>query len=312
MGISSGNRLVNIVAWIINAVAASGTVAAAYGGMVNPEITSIPAILAMTLPGWLMLAVTVLVVDLFVGRIRRMAVLPVLALVVSAGPMMDYAPLNFNVFSRDDAHGKSEEFTVMSYNVYDLIDMTLDSVGRIERYNAYEPNPTVDQILETGADILALQECPALKTNRQLNITPAQSDSIARRYPFGHCVIGERIYSRYPLTPVELRQPESDWGVFSAAVADIDGRQVLLVSVHMQSIGLNDNDKALFRDLTEGEVEGRRKIKRVKQQLLSKLSSAFKERARQARLLRHEIDSIGIECDCGRRFQRYSRMLCPA
>lgn len=65
--------------------------------------------------------------------------------------------------------------------------------------------------------------------------------------------------------------------------------------MHLQSIGLNDDDKELFRDLTEGEVEGRRKMSRVKHQLLGKLSHAFKERAKQARLLRSQIDSIGIE-----------------
>ena len=73
----------------------------------------------------------------------------------------------------------------------------------------------------------------------------------------------------------------------------IMGHKTLVVSVHFQSIGLNSDDKALFHQLTEGE--GARKVKEVKQQLLGKLSLAFRERAKQARLLREQIDSLNVE-----------------
>lgn len=291
-----GNRIFTAIAGGVNVVALAGTLLAAYGGIVNPEVTSIPAIFAMTFPAWLMLSVALIAFDLILRPLRRQAMIPAIALLASAGPILDYAPLNPGILSRDNAAEPSPgEFSLMSYNVFELRDMTLDSAAMADRQKTDTPNPTVDCMLESGADILALQECPALKRNRHFNITQAQADSINAAYPFRHLHAGENIYSRYPLQPVKLQQPDSPYAIFTAAIADIDGRPTLLVSVHLQSIGLNDNDKELFRDLTEGEVEGRRKMSRVKHQLLGKLSHAFKERAKQARLLRQQIDSLGIE-----------------
>lgn len=290
-----GSHILTAMACGFNIAVMLGTLLAAYGGMVDPETTSIPAIFAMTFPAWLLLSVTLLAVDLAVRPLRRQSIIPAIGLLVSAGPIFDYAPLNFNIFDHNQRHDEAAEFSLMSYNVFELRDMTLDSAAQANRYKSDAPNPTVDCILKTHADLLALQECPPLRRNPYLSLTQAQADSIAAAYPFSHIFKGENIYSRYPLTPVALRQPNSEYAVLSAAVADIEGHPTLLVSVHLQSIGLNDDDKELFRDLTEGEVEGRRKISRVKRQLLGKLSYAFKERAKQARLLRQQIDSLAIE-----------------
>lgn len=290
-----GNRIFRAIACGVNIAAATGMLLAAYGGKIDPETTSVPAILAMTFPAWLILTVTLLIIDLFTRSIKRQAWIPALALVAATGPILDYAPLNFRFSSTDNKSADSKEFTLMSYNVFELLDMTLDSAARADRHKSDKPNPTIACILESGADILALQECPKIRANRYLNITEGQADSMNTMYPYRHLFMGENVYSRYPLTPIDIKQPDSPYAWFSAAVADIEGNPTLIISVHLQSIGLNDDDKELFSDLTEGEVEGRRKMSRVKHQLLGKLSHAFKERAKQARLLRSQIDSIGIE-----------------
>lgn len=289
------NRIFQAFACGVNIAAMLGTLLAAYGGMVNPEHTSIPAIFAMTFPAWIMLSAALLTADICLRPLRRQAAIPAIALLASAGPILDYAPLNPGIFSNDDT-GTSREFTLMSYNVFEFRDMNLDPQEAATRSKTDDtPNPTVECIIESDADLLALQECPPMLRNRHLGITQAQADSIAETYPHAYLHAGENIYSRSPLQPVSLRQPDSPYAIFSAAIADIEGNPTLVVSVHMQSIGLNDDDKELFRDLTEGEVESRRKMRRVKQQLLGKLAYAFKERAKQARLLRQQIDSLGIE-----------------
>ena len=56
---------------MINIIIALGTLAAAYGGIVNPEITSIPAILAMTFPLWLLLSVIVIVIGICIPGMRK-------------------------------------------------------------------------------------------------------------------------------------------------------------------------------------------------------------------------------------------------
>ena len=118
-------------------------------------------------------------------------------------------------------------------------------------------------------------------------------DSVYAIFPHRTGVSGENVYSRFPLYPIDLRQPESEYCWFGAAMVHIMGHKTLVISVHFQSIGLNREDKALFHQLTEGD--GTTKVKEVKQQLLGKLSNAFRERATQARLLREQIDSLNVE-----------------
>ena len=284
---------------MMNIVIALGTLAAAYGGTVNPETTSIPAILAMTFPLWLFLSIAIIITGICIRGLRKTALIPAIAMACCTGPILAYAPMHFS------APGVNEEspvpsFTLLSYNTLALNDIMRDTIITDTKLlkqaiDNGARNPIASYIISTDADILCLQEFRGLFPADALFYTKEQVDTLRHRYPYYRPFHGEDIMSRFPLEPIEMRQPESQYAWFGAAVADIQGHRTLLVSVHMQSIGLDNADKELFRDLTDGDVEGKSQIKRVRHQLLGKLSYAFKERARQARMLREQIDSIGIE-----------------
>lgn len=155
-------------------------------------------------------------------------------------------------------------------------------------------NPTLSFILKQDADIVCLQEFWwNLKPNHRI-ISPALLDSLNLQYPYRVISAGNGIFSKYPLYPIALPKLEEQSAFHSAAIAEILGHKTLIISVHLQSIGLDNSDKALYHELTEGE-SSRKAISGVRHQLLSKLSIAFRDRAKQAEIIRQQIDSLNIE-----------------
>ncbi len=71
----------------------------------------------------------------------------------------------------------------------------------------------------------------------------------------------------------------------------VDSVPLNLYNIHLQSIGLSDDDKKLYGSLTRNVTS--RKLEKARHGMLSKLSQAMKERAHQAIMLRNELDSVG-------------------
>ena len=102
---------------------------------------------------------------------------------------------------------------------------------------------------------------------------------------------GLLLWSKFPAEAIELRQSGDESASFQCARVDVDGTQLSLYNLHLQSIGLSPDDKQLYTSLTRRPTA--HKLENARYDLLSKLSAAMKARARQADLLRAQIDSIG-------------------
>lgn len=278
-----------------NALIALCTVTAAYGGMINPVHSAIPAIVAMTFPVILLICALMLFADLFI--FTKAALIPAATLLCSAGPILQICPLNVIPPQLSDEQRK-DEFKVVSYNVYGFANtLDTDTARHNEKYYRQRMrqgflNPQMSYLIHSGADIICLQERSWNQEQPFAYISQSQCDSLHAIYPydagFGVCV-----QSRMPMKPIKLRQPKELWAEFGAAEVNIGGEPVLVISVHLQSIGLNSEDKELYVNLTKGE--GGNSISKVRRNLLSKLKNAFIIRAAQARLLREQIDSLGYE-----------------
>lgn len=288
-----------VIGYTLNALLALITIASGYGDTINPADTSLPAMLAMTFPLWVVLTLIALGIDLFIDK--KMAMIPGGTLVICIGPILSFCPLNLSS-DKLSAEDETRSFTLMSYNVYGLLDCnakdlksTYDTIPmKRERDNGIS-NPTLSWILKQNCDIACLQEFDFYVTRSNRNfITTELYDSVCRQYPYR--VIGNRngILSKFPIYPIDLPQDEEKTAFHQGAIAEIQGHRTLIISAHLQSIGLDSSDKELYREITEGEG-GKQKIKEAKQQLLSKLSRAFILRARQAELIRHQIDSLNVE-----------------
>lgn len=294
-------RLARWALWTVNILAACGTVVAAYGGAVNPEVTAIPAILAMTFPAWLALTVILLAADLFL--LRRAAIVAGAALVACVGPIMNFAPLNFGAGVTDKREGgdEAQTFRLVTYNTYEMHDIYEAKTSEGQPDSFYREamaegkrNPQLSYLNRVDAQVLCMQETMMWNMNARNFCTPEQVDSFRREYPHATEYNGVSVLTALPMKPVKLPQFEGSTSVsWAAGEIDIQGHTTLVVSVHLQSIGLDDSDKALYYQITEGE--GRHRMGAVRHRLLSKLNQAFKLRARQARMLRQQIDSLGYE-----------------
>ena len=165
-------------------------------------------------------------------------------LVLCAGPILTVFPVNIHFLGLTQQE-KEQAFKVMTYNVLNFKDN--------EGVQQSQGNRTLAYILETDADIVCLQEAPALHTLHPNGIVKAQLDSIFSRYP--HYVeqtakAGETILSKYPLKVLDTPQPDWGSGHYTAYEVDIEGHPTTVVNCHLQSIGLTDNDKELYKELS--------------------------------------------------------------
>lgn len=274
----------------VNILAAVITVTSAYGGIFDPQLTILPALLSMLLPGILIGDLLLILID-FASLRGRWSLIIVASWLVSLSPLLDYSPVNLS--SRKLTPEEEEKtFTLLTYNVLHLYDFRgeIDTLSR---------NATLDYILSTDADIVSMQELEAVQTWPLWKITPEQISELEQRYPYRavNASYELTVLSRYPFTQVHLDMPEEHAIRMALFRFDIKGETVHLFNVHLESIGLSMADKTLYEDLfkkaPQSERALKRRVKEVKSHLISKLAVAFRKRAEQAELIRHTIDSIG-------------------
>lgn len=271
-------NLLKLILLIINIAGAAIMLVSAYGGHINPHFSSLPGIALMLLPLISIFMVLLLLADLMIWR--RMAFLPAFAILVCAAPLWNLCPLNL---SKPHTVPGDRELKVLTYNVYNFNYNHNSSSGNI--------NNNLSTILSSDADIVCLQEASVWNL-ASWKTFQAQADSLCERYPYRHTTSGQlTVWSRYPITEIQLVQPEDPSAFFQGLKVEIDSFPVMLYNVHLQSIGLSPEDKKLYNSITRKVTS--RKLEKAREGLLTKLSRAMKERAGQAVLLRQQMDSIG-------------------
>lgn len=277
--------------WIVLSVMVSiGCLISANGGKINPMVWAAPAIAAMTFPFWLVANIICGLVNL--RLCRPAAVLQLAALLGSAGGILAICPLNiFHSSPTTEELESPATFTIMSFNTCAFDD-----------YQNRYPNNTnrsASAIISSGADIVCLQETVEIAAARLSSITPAQIDSINSIYPYiAHDSYNERmvtVLSKYPLREIDLDQPQFSGAGYQGALADINGTEILIVSVHLQSIGLSETDRKIYRSLTDITSDTAVSYTEAGKFFYGKLTDAFRRRTVQAMSLCEQIKAIGSE-----------------
>lgn len=273
-------RLFKFILLVINIAVAAALIFSGYGGHFNPATSTLPGIALMLFPIVLGAVLFILFFDLITWR--RLAFLPALAILACAPAVWNFCPMNLSTHTLPEGY---RSIKVLSYNVsnmrdYSNNDILPDSI-----------NPTVTAILATDADIVCLQESQVTDPSLWSNI-PLQSDSITTRYPYrahGHGTLS--IWSKFPFDTLAMRQYPEASSMYQCARINIDGTPVTLYNVHLQSIGLSRDDKALYGSITRRPTT--HKLENARSSMITKLSAAMRARALEAALLRQQIDSIG-------------------
>lgn len=256
----------------------------AYCGYVDPEKSAKFAIIGMVFPVMLALNVVALLVWIIVRR-WLVALLPIAFMAVCYSAVITFSPINIS-FSNEAPTDSS--FTLLTYNVMNFEDLS----------NHKGDNSTLRYILDKNADFVVLQEGSAKIKMDKLDIIQSLMPELKNKYPYRETRMRDIvILSKHPFT-LDNEKILSNYHLHATSYkVNIKGNTLYIIGVHLESIRLTDNDKALYQEITDitksSDNLNEQKVENVKSTLLSKLSTAFKRRAVQAKDLRQYIDSIG-------------------
>lgn len=266
----------------VNSVIALGVVISCYAGDVNPVSVANAPVVAMTFPFFAVGAVVLMLFTLFFRK--WVALIPFGALLASCPAVAAYMPLHLPAKTAGD----DNEFTVMSYNVYQLYSQDGTYPGGC--------NPTLSYILAQDADIVCLQELNGLNPAKDRCITQAQIDSIHAQYPYvyigGHA---QGVFSKFPIEPVQTgfeyadRQGAADMSCFRAR---IKGHNVTVFNVHLQSFYLVASDRKMFRQLATFQAD-EHEVDDMRRHLMDKIRSASRLRVDDTSLLLRYVRKYG-------------------
>lgn len=273
--------------WVsTNVICALGLLVASYAGYINPDVIPVAGVPVMTLPGWIAIVLLLTVFNLIFAR--RTAIISGVSLLMCAVPIWNYCPLNIPHGALTPAE-QAESFTLLDYNVFGFNDRTL------KPDDSLTANRTMEYILAKNADIVCLGEADFLEESAPHHVNADQIKRLHRQYPYvllgGYTMA---FLSKYPIEalPVNYSRFEVGGGDFFAARVEIKGRKVTLFNCHFQSIGLTDEDKALYSKLTELEG-GRSSVRAARHTLIAKLAAANRKRAQQAQWLGQYLQRYG-------------------
>lgn len=270
---------------VVTAMLGTGLVVSGYAGYVNPEDCRYAGLAVLSFSIWFYALLPVIVIDAFFAR--KAAVAGVAFLAVCLPVVLDFCPLNI---SRPSAAEGEREIKLLTYNVLGFYDHSKEYPGGV--------NPTLSYIINSGADVVCLQEAEGISQSSNRCITAAQVDSLHRIYPYIYLSGWEQmILSKYPVEPVRTDfrcagSGEFDLGVFRL---DIDGCKITVFNVHLKSMDLTQADRAVYEDFAKLKNKDHIKenLKEVKRQVLGKVVAAGVARARDMAPLLKYIGHYG-------------------
>lgn len=272
-------RFLRITCWVFMTIVSIGTFASGFAGYIPPSAVKGVAILLMTFPAWLLALILMTIITAVFYR--KALVLALFTWIGCFHPILEYSPVNFSTPSPKD-YKASQLFTLLTYNVTNFSDLTSTYDGDV--------NTTLSYIMRTNADIVNLQEAEIPTVNSSKHITSAQIDSLHSLYPYilmhGK---SQMILSKFPVEAVHTGEAEiaaaarskstdSIWTVKpSSEIAvfriDVRGTPITLFDVHLQSYFLSQDDKSLYREITN--VKDTEKVKELKSTIRQVRASLF-------------------------------------
>ena len=199
------------------------------------------------------------------------------ALLLCSKPVTAYFPLNIKKKEIPEGCIKFLSYNVMCFGWHN------------DRNNPNEENDIIEYIRNSGADIVCLQEHMSIYNHKKSSSKNIQKrlehypyySEIQQRPELGH-FYGVACFSKYPIIEaVELPyKSENGSALFKL---NINGKIISIINNHLESNGLAEKDRKLYRDFFE--ERGKVKIDDIAHNMKSKLGTAFRVRAPQAEVI---------------------------
>lgn len=268
-----------------------------YGGHIDPYQSTVFALATLGFPIVLIVSTTLAIAWLIVGH-WRIALLVLVALVLSWPTLGIVSPLNTSSHTYTPQED-STKFKVLTYNV---MNFNVMKTGDDNLHNK-KGQSTVKYILDQDADVVLLQEASLAADFNDLRLIKPYLQQIKKKYPYrDHGYHDQVIWSKHPYTALEdpaikdgFASPDDPVNSYHFYARGFDvlvpGHTVRFINVHLQSIGLSEEDRQAFVNITEGKgINTKQELRKVRYSLLGKLGEAFRKHADQAKLLRQVLD----------------------
>lgn len=270
------------------------TIAAAYGGMCNPEYVTAPSVLVLALPYLAIATLLTGICWLASGRFI-MAVLAALTLFGSWKTLKDVTPLSFS----KEAYHKTHTFRLITFNCLHFADTTKSELPG---------NRAIKFLTESGADIICLQEMENLEDSLEIHHwSRSLMDSLYAVYPFraGAVKSDLKVLSKYPVEELNPKNKSAEieeewrrkrrWRLFEV---DIYGTKLPIVNFHMTSYQLSDEEREVVSEI-KGVSTAKKSYKEFRTEIFPKLGLAFRTRADNVKEMISTTEGIEPLIACG-------------
>lgn len=242
--------------------------ATGYAGHLSPPAHPYLSLAGYAFPLFLCLNLAFIVLWMYIRW--TYIILPFAGFILACQPVTTYCPLNL---PQQPPQGciKVLSYNILGFNPSVVPDGT--------------PNPILEYIARSDADIVCLQEYAAIAGEDSLkavidSLYPHRDTLLSRGYrlPAGDVVA---IYSRYPIKRKAHIPITTKGNTLGAFVLDIDGEEVHVINAHLETVGLTMEEKSHFSAMVHGQTQ-RRAMRRESENLVRKLSESTVMRAPQA------------------------------
>ncbi len=273
--------LVKTILRIISFVIFGITILAAFGGRVDPSISALPSTLTLALPYLTILTAVITIAWICTHKFITGA-LGVITLLIIWTPASVAVPLNFS----KKADGNLRTFKLLTYNIIH---------GWDQRQPDYKGNRSFEYVMNSGADIVCLQEVAEWRDYEIPNYSTF-ADSLNKIYPYtaGTWVNDIKVLSKYPVelantAMLPLTSPEQK--EFDIYKVTMGSNQMWLINFHMPSFALSTKDRDVVTEMTKSNGISK-SIHDYKTSVSPKLSKGYTKRAECVRKMLNTLQYL--------------------
>jgi endonuclease/exonuclease/phosphatase family metal-dependent hydrolase len=160
-----------------------------------------------------------------------------------------------------------------------------------------KPNPVIQYVIDSKADIVCMQECMMGTKNHFL--TKEKIAGALSMYPYHYSLplvdyrnysIGLAVYSKYPIVKSWKIRYDSSFNGSTVHEINVNGKKVMLVNNHLESFKLTMEDRSKYaefiKNINSDTFDG------LRETVQRKLGSAYLIRAEQAEIISDEIRKL--------------------
>lgn len=228
-------RFINLIALIANISVSILFLIAAFSSHISPEKASIPVILGLLYPAFLILNLCFFV---YWALLKRWyCLLSICTLLIGMNSISLYFPINF---STPSISKNEKSIELLTYNVF-LFD-------NLKANLPDSPNPILTYIQTVDPDIVCFQEYQTSKNDKLL--TESQIKKALKKLPYRSQVAGTACFSKYPIVGHREINYQTNGGNCSVLYKiDVEGDTIIVVNNHLESNRFTSNEKTIYRNM---------------------------------------------------------------